>query len=108
MINFTHAAIIILLMGLITAATRFLPEIIFGRKEQVPDCIVYLGKVVPYAAMGLLVVYCLRDTPVMGPSHGLHEAAAMAVVIGSYLWRRNTTLSVVLGTAAYMLLVQYI
>ena len=108
MINYTHAAIIILLMGLITAATRFLPEIIFGRKEQVPDCIVYLGKVVPYAAMGLLVVYCLRDTPVMGPTHGLHEAAAMAVVIGSYLWRRNTTLSVVLGTAAYMLLVQYI
>ena len=100
--KYVHAMIIILVMGLVTLATRILPVLIFGRGEKVPDIILYLGKVVPYTAMGLLIVYCLRDVSVFEGSHAVPEGIAMAVVAGSYIWKRNTILSVVAGTVVYM------
>ena len=103
-----HAALVILIMGLVTLATRLLPVLIFGRGERVPDYILFLGKVVPYTAMGLLIVYCLRDVPLMDAPHGLPELIALAVVSGTYLWKRSTILSVVIGTAVYMMLVQLV
>jgi len=104
--DYTHAAIIILVMGAVTLATRWLPVLIFGRNENIPGLILYLGKVVPYTAMGLLIVYCLKDVSVTEGSHGIPEALALAVVSASYLWKRNTIFSVVIGTIVYMLLVQ--
>ena len=101
-----HAMIILLVMGFVTLMTRILPVLIFGRGEKVPDYILYLGKVVPFTAMGLLIVYCLKDVPVLESPHALPELIAMAVVSGTYLWKRNSILSVVIGTAVYMLLVQ--
>ena len=103
-----HAMLVILVMGLATLATRVLPVLIFGRGEKVPETILYLGKVVPYTAMGLLIVYCLKDVSLVDGAHGLPEAIALAVVAASYLWKRNTILSVVVGTAVYMLLVQQV
>lgn len=103
-----HAALVILIMGLVTLATRLLPVLIFGRGEKVPDYILYLGKVVPFTAMGLLIVYCLKDVSVVESPHGLPELIALAVVSGSYLWKRNTILSVVIGTVVYMVLVQMV
>ena len=103
-----HAALVILIMGLVTLATRLLPVLIFGRGEKVPDYILYLGKVVPFTAMGLLIVYCLKDVSVMESPHGLPELIALAIVSGSYLWKRNTILSVVIGTVVYMMLVQMV
>lgn len=103
-----HAALVILIMGLVTLATRLLPVLIFGRGEKVPDYILYLGKVVPFTAMGLLIVYCLKDVSVVESPHGLPELIALAVVSGSYLWKRNTILSVVIGTVVYMILVQMV
>lgn len=103
-----HAAIVILIMGLFTLATRLLPVLIFGRDEKVPEYILYLGKVVPFTAMGLLIVYCLKDVSVTESPHGLPELIALAIVSGSYLWKRNTILSVVIGTVVYMILVQMV
>lgn len=104
--DYKHALMIILAMGLATFATRIVPVLIFGRGEQVPDYIMYLGKVVPFTAMGLLIVYCLRNTGFDAASmYALPELAAMASVVLSYLWKRNTILSVVLGTVIYMVLV---
>ena len=103
-----HAALVILIMGLVTLATRLLPVLIFGRGEKVPDYILYLGKVVPFTAMGLLIVYCLKDVSVVETPHGLPELISLAVVSGSYLWKRNTILSVVIGTVVYMILVQMV
>ena len=104
--KYVHAMIIILVMGLVTLATRILPVLIFGRGEKVPDIILYLGKVVPYTAMGLLIVYCLRDVSVLEGSHAVPEGIALAVVAGSYIWKKNTILSVVAGTVVYMALLQ--
>lgn len=105
---FNHAMVIILVMGLVTFATRLLPVLIFGRGKKVPDYIMYLGKVVPYTAMGLLIVYCLKDVSIFGESHAIPEIIALAIVSGTYLWKRNTILSVVVGTIAYMIMVQLI
>ena len=106
MANEKHALIILLVMGAVTLATRILPVLIFGRGEKVPPYILYLGRVVPYTAMGLLIVYCLKDVSLLEAPHGLPELIALAVVAGSYLWKRNTILSVVIGTVVYMVLVQ--
>ena len=102
----SHALMIILVMGAVTLATRLLPVLIFGRNEKVPDLILYLGRTVPYTAMGLLIVYCLKDVSFTSGTHALPEIIALAAVAGSYLWKRNTILSVVAGTVLYMLLVQ--
>lgn len=106
MTDYGHAMIVILVMGLAVLATRIVPVLIFGRGEKVPEFILYLGRVVPYTAMGLLIVYCLRDVPVFDAPHGLPELIALAVVVVSYIWKRNTIFSVVIGTALYMFLVQ--
>ena len=104
--DYGHAIVIILVMGAVTKAMRLLPVLIFGRNEKVPDLILYLGKVVPYTAMGLLIVYCLRDASLFEGSHMIPEIIALGVVSASYIWKRNTILSVVSGTVVYMLLVQ--
>ena len=106
MTDYGHAMIVIAVMGLTVLATRIVPVLIFGRGEKVPEFILYLGRVVPYTAMGLLIVYCLRDMPVLEAPHGLPEIISLAVVTVTYLWKRNTILSVVIGTALYMFLVQ--
>ena len=106
MVDYRHAILILLVMGALTFATRIVPVLIFGRGEKVPDVIMYLGKVVPFTAMGLLIVYCLRDTHVLTGSHAIPEILAMAVVAFSYLWKRNSIFSIVAGTIVYMVLVQ--
>lgn len=106
MTDYGHAMIVIIVMGLAVLATRIVPVLIFGRGEKVPEFILYLGRVVPYTAMGLLIVYCLRDVPVFDAPHGLPELIALAAVAVSYIWKRNTIFSVVIGTALYMFLVQ--
>ncbi len=106
MTDYRHAIIVIAVMGLAVLATRIVPVLIFGRGERVPEFILYLGRVVPYTAMGLLIVYCLRDMPVLDAPHGLPEIISLAVVTVTYIWKRNTILSVVIGTALYMFLVQ--
>ena len=108
MTDYRHAMIVILIMGLVTFATRIVPVLIFGRGEKVPDYIMYLGRTVPYTAMGLLIVYCLKDVSITSAPHALPEIIAMAAVIGSYLWKRNSILSVVAGTVLYMFLVQVV
>jgi len=106
--DYTHAMIIMLVMGGCVLLTRILPVLIFGRNTHIPEFILYLGKVIPYTAMGLLIVYCLRDVSVLSGTHGLPELIAMIVVVASYLWKRNTIVSVVLGTAVYMVLLQMV
>mgnify|MGYP002856248106 FL=1 len=108
MANPKHALLIIIVMGFATLATRLLPVLIFGNGKKVPEYILYLGKGVPYTAMGLLIVYCLKDVSVFEAPHAIPEVIALAIVSGSYLWKRNSILSVVIGTLSYMLMVQLI
>lgn len=91
-----------------TMATRFLPFLIFSSSKPTPKYIVYLGKALPAAIFGMLVVYCLKNVSLLTGSHGLPEALAIAVVVGLHLWKKQMLLSIAGGTVCYMLLVQLV
>lgn len=91
-----------------TMTTRFLPFLIFRSNKPTPAYIQYLGKALPAAIFGMLVVYCLKNVSLLTGSHGLPELAAILVTVGLHLWKRQTILSIVGGTACYMLLVQLV
>lgn len=97
---------IILAVAAGTQLTRWLPFWLFPENRQPPAVIVYLGRVLPPAMMGLLVVYCLKDVSWLSAPHGAPELLAIAAVVGLHTWKRNVLLSIAGGTALYMLLVQ--
>ncbi len=88
-----------------TMVTRFLPFLIFPEGKTPPPFITYLGTVLPYAVIGLLVVYCLKDA-VFSSFHGLPEAIAVLFIVGIHKWKKNTLFSIGAGTVLYMVLVQ--
>ena len=106
--TFTQQIITIAMVVLGTMVTRFLPFLVFPAGKETPKYIQYLGKVLPCAVFGLLVVYCLRNVDLLSGSHGLPEAIAIAVVAGLHLWKRQMLLSIAGGTVCYMLLVQLV
>lgn len=104
----TQSLILIGLIALGTQITRALPFILFPESKETPGYIIYLGKVLPYAAMGLLVVYCLKNVSLLVSPYGLPEAIAILCVAVLHLWKNNTLLSIGTGTVVYMVLVQLI
>lgn len=103
-----HAALTVAVAALVTAGLRFLPFLIFGENRQTPPLITYLSQVLPYAIMGMLVVYCLKDVPLTAAPFGIPEAIGCAVVALLHVWKRSTLLSIGAGTVCYMLLVQLV
>ena len=108
MSNNAHAMLLILTMTAGTMATRFLPFLLLGDKRQTPPFIAYLGKVLPYAIMGMLVVYCLKGVSLTEISSVLPAVLGVGITAGLHLWKRNTLISIIGGTAVYMLLVQMV
>lgn len=102
--NTSYTLALIAVVAAVTALLRFLPFLVFGGGRKTPAMVTYLGRVLPYAIMGMLVVYCLRDVSVVAYPFGLPELVAGAAVVLLHLWRRNTLISIVGGTALYMLL----
>ncbi len=100
--------LLIAVITLVTAATRFLPFLIFGGKARTPERITQLGRVLPFAIMGMLVVYCLKDVSFLQAPFGAPELIGIAAVAGLHIWKRNTLLSIAAGTVLYMLLVQFV
>lgn len=103
-----HSMILIAVVAAVTMLLRFLPFAVFGKHKKTPDYIAYISSVLPYAIMGMLVIYCLKDVSITAATHGLPELIAGAVVVGLHLWKRNTLLSIVTGTVVYMLLIQFV
>jgi len=91
-----------------TVLTRFLPFLLFSAGKSTPPYIRYLGRVLPSAVFGLLVVYSLKDTRVLTGNHGLPELLASVLVIALHIWKRQMLISIAGGTIAYMLLVQFV
>lgn len=103
-----HSVLLIVVISFVTMLLRFLPLWIFGNGKQTPRLVQYLGKVLPYAIMGMLVVFCLKGVSLIRAPFGLPELIASAVVVGLHVWKRNTPVSIVGGTVVYMLLVQLV
>ena len=98
--------VMILAVAAGTQLTRWLPFWLFPENKEPPPVVAYLGRVLPAAVMGLLVVYCLRNVDIAAAPHGLPELIALAAVTALHLWKRNVLLSIGVGTALYMVLVQ--
>ncbi len=89
-----------------TMITRFLPFKVFSEERGTPPYVEYLGRALPGAIFAMLVVYCLRNLSLIGGNHGLPEILAVGCTVLIHLWKRNTLLSIALGTAAYMILIR--
>jgi branched-subunit amino acid transport protein AzlD len=91
-----------------TVLTRFLPFIVFPANKSTPKYIEYLGKVLPTAALGLLVIYCFKDVSIFHGMHSIPELISVGIIILLHLWKRQMLLSIAGGTVIYMLLVQFV
>lgn len=104
----TEQIITVSMVVLGTLITRFLPFIVFPAGKPTPKYIQFLGKFLPAAVFGLLVIYCLRNVSLVSGSHSIPELISIAVVIGLHLWKRQMLISIAGGTICYMLLVQLV
>ena len=103
-----HDILMVVVIALTTMSTRFLPFLIFRENHQTPKTITYLGKVLPCAIMGMLVVYCMKDVAFLAYPYGLPELLGCAITAVLHIWKRNSLLSIGVGTVSYMLLVQLV
>ena len=106
--NELYAWGIVAVIALVTAALRFLPFLIFRGEGKTPRLVEKLGRLLPCAIMGMLVVYCLRGVSFTHLEGFLPAAFALIPVVGLYIWKRNTLISIIAGTVTYMLLVQLV
>lgn len=103
-----HAILILVVVSLCTLLTRALPFLVFQGKKQLPEMVTYLGKVLPAAIMAILTVYCLKSINFLVGSRGIPELLAVIVVVLIHIWKKNTLLSIGIGTIFYMFLVQVV
>lgn len=100
--------LIILVVGITTFATRVIPFLIFPKGKEIPKTVQYLGKVLTPAVIGMLVVYCLKNTQVMAAPYGIPELVSVITVAVLHVWKRNNLLSIGVGTVLYMVLIQVV
>lgn len=103
-----QSLLIMLLCSLAVFTTRAIPFLIFRGNKEIPPVIRYLGRVLPPAVIGMLVVYCLKGVSVLAFPYGIPELMAVAVVVALHVWKRNNLLSIGVGTVLYMFLIQVV
>ncbi len=106
--NNTYTALAIAVIALTTALLRFLPFMVFSRGKKTPQFVLWLGRALPFAVMGMLVVYCLKGVSFVTSPFGIPELISCAVVVALHIWKRNSVLSIAGGTALYILIVNLI
>ena len=103
---FQYTLAVVAVVSLVTGAIRFSPFLIF--RKRTPGFVLYLGKVLPFAIIGMLVVYCLKDINFMQGSRGIPEAIAVLATALIHKWKHNTLLSILIGTILYMIAITYL
>lgn len=96
------------LISLGTILTRVLPFLLFPEKKEIPKYIEYLADVLPYTIIGLLVVYCIKDVSIATTPFALPELISIIIIFILHTWKKNTLLSIGIGSLLYMLLIQYV
>lgn len=104
--NDIHSVVLIAVIAAVTIILRFLPFVIFNGKREVPKYIIFLGDKLPYAIIGMLIIYCLREVSFGAVSDWLPSFISIIIVVILHIWKRNTLLSIIGGTFVYMFLVQ--
>lgn len=100
--------LIIIVVAFTTFSTRALPFLVFPKDKEIPDSVKYIGKVLPPAVIGMLIVYCLKSVNLLVYAHGIPELIAIVTVIVLHVWKRNNLLSIGIGTVLYMFLIQQV
>ena len=103
-----YIASMIAVIALVTMLLRFIPFVIFRGQKGTTPFIMYLGKALPFAIMGMLVIYCLKSVSVVTYPFGLPELIAGVIVISLHAWKGNSLVSIAAGTICYMLMVQFV
>ena len=103
-----HSVLIILVCAAVTYLLRGIAFLVFGGKRGTPAFISWLGGVLPHAVMGMLLIYCLKDTQISAAPFGIPELIACAIVVLLHVWKRNSLLSIGVGTVSYMIIVALI
>ena len=103
-----HGVLLVAVTSAVTILLRFLPFAIFSGNRKTPAYVTYLGKVLPYAIMGMLVVFCLKGVSLTAAPYGIPEAIACVLVVLLHVWKRNKLVSILGGTVCYMVLVQMV
>ena len=103
-----NPVLLIAVAAVVTALLRFLPFWVFGENRTTPQWLLRMGRLLPYAIMGMLVVYCLKDVTLTAAPFGLPEFLGCAIVAGLHIWKRSTLLSIGGGTLCYMLLTAFV
>lgn len=101
-----YPVVMIVVAACCTFATRVAPFLLFNGKKPIPPMVRYLGKTLPPAVIALLVVYCVKNVNWLAAPHGLPEVLSIVVVALLHIWKRNNLLSIGVGTALYMFLIQ--
>lgn len=96
----------VLVIALVTAALRFAPFLIFRDEKKTPRVILRLGRALPCAVMGMLVIYCLKEISFTAVSGFLPQLLSSVLTAASYVWKKSTLLSILLGTVCYMILIR--
>lgn len=108
MLTFGQSMIIILIIAITTLLTRAVPFMLFPANRKTPQFVTYLGSVLPFAIIGMLIIYCLKNTMIGSFPYGLPEIISIAAIVAVHLWKSNTLLSIGTGTVIYMLIVQLV
>ena len=106
--TYSQQILTVAIIILATAIMRFLPFIAFPESKPTPKFILYMGKVLPAAVFGLLVVYCLKNVSVFQGNHGIPELIAILVTAVLHLWKKQMLISISAGTVCYMVLIQFV
>lgn len=104
----TQAILIIGVAAIATFSTRLFPFALFNGKKEPPKFIKYLGDILPLAIIGALIVYCLKDFLKGDVNYIIPQLIGVAVTALVHLWKRNTLLSIAVGTIGYMLLIHFV
>ena len=108
MTSVLYTLLMILVIAVVTASLRFLPFFMFSSERPVPEFVSYLGRVLPYSIMAMLVVYCLKGISFAKAPFGLPELISVILVAVLHIWKRNTLLSIICGTICYMVCIQFV
>ncbi len=98
----------VLAMACATILTRFLPFILFPQNKPIPKVVSFLADRLPYASLGLLVIYALKDVKITSAPYGLTELLSLIVIAVIHQWKNNTLLSIAGGLLIYLFLVNYV
>lgn len=102
----SQSLLVIVTIAITTFITRVIPFILFPDNKETPKFIKYLGQVLPYSVIGMLVIYCIKDVSLTDTPFGLPELSSILAIALLHKWKKSTLLSIAGGTILYMAIVQ--